>query len=219
MGTALLDKGGMPSDAQLAAMGMDEATARGIQSLVWLATEGDPTARHAVEAMIDLTAGGGEFAGWSGTPGNVITDGSHIENGLLKPNITYKTGEHDYFYETNADGFIARAFTTELKLKVHDGRLDHNPNTYGKQAGDHAGHLFGDRFGGSPELDNLVSQAKMVNLSEYKTIENQWATAIKNGQKVSVNIDIKYNDGNARPIAFDVLYYIDGKRYHQTITN
>lgn len=39
-----------------------------------------------------------------------------------------------------------------------------------------------DRFGGSPNLDNIVSQSKDVNLSQYKKIENQWAKAISEGK-------------------------------------
>lgn len=151
--------------------------------------------------------------------GDIITDGSHLENGKLKPNVTYKAGEHDYFYTTNADGLIANARTDDLRLKTHEGRLEHNPNTYGKKQGDHAGHLFGDRFGGSPELDNLVSQAQKVNLSEYKILENQWAKALENGQKVSVNIDIHYDEGGVRPSSFDVTYMIDNVSYHKIISN
>ena len=55
LGETILDRGGMPTAEQLAAMGLDEPTARGIQSLVWLSKEGNPTARRAVEAMADLT--------------------------------------------------------------------------------------------------------------------------------------------------------------------
>ena len=150
---------------------------------------------------------------------NIITDGSHLDNGKLKPNITYKTGEHDYIYKTNEDGLIINASTDNLQLKTHEGRLNHNPNTYGKETGDHAGHLFGDRFGGSPELDNLVSQAKNVNLSEFKVIENQWAKALENGQKVTVDIDVNYDVGGIRPISFDVSYMIDDVFYYQKIYN
>ena len=150
---------------------------------------------------------------------DVITDGSHLENGRLKPNVTYKTGEHDYFYTTNEDGLIVNARTDDLQLKDHEGRHKHNPNTYGKEQGDHAGHLFGDRFGGSPELDNLVSQAKNVNLSEYRAIENHWASALKNGQKVRVNIDVHYDQGGVRPSSFDVSYTIDDVYYYHEISN
>ena len=160
-----------------------------------------------------------EGKGGSDVIDNIITDGSHLDNGKLKPNVTYKTGEHDYIYKTNEDGLIVKASTDNLQLKTHEGRLKHNPNTYGKETGDHAGHLFGDRFGGSPELDNLVSQAKNVNVSEFKVIENQWAKALENGQKVTVGININYDAGNIRPISFDVSYTIEGIHYYQKIYN
>lgn len=86
----------------------------------------------------------------------------------MKSNVTYQTGEHE-------------------QLKIHEGRLNHNPNTYGKEVGDQAGHIFGDKFGGSPELDNLVSQTQKVNQREFKIIENQWANAVKSGKKVAVH--------------------------------
>ena len=212
IGRVMLDMGIIPGKRYLDAMGIDEATARGYQSIVWMSLDSNPEAQRTMEALVDLTEEHGVVK-------TVITDGSHIENGRLKPNVIYQTGEHAYFYETNADGLVVRAYTEGLQLKIHDGRLDHNPNTYGKQQGDHAGHLFGDRFGGSPELDNLVSQASRVNLSEYKVIENQWANALKSGKKVSVNIDIKYDTGNSRPVAFKVTYEIDGVRTRQIINN
>ena len=106
-----------------------------------------------------------------------------------------------------------------MQLKTHDGRLVHNPNTLGKLDGDHAGHIFGDRFGGSPELDNLVSQAQKVNLSEYKILENQWATALENGSEVIVDLKIVYDVGGIRPISFEVDYMIDGIDFHKVIVN
>lgn len=106
-----------------------------------------------------------------------------------------------------------------LKLKTHDGRLKHNPKTPGKLKGDHAGHLFGDRFGGSPELDNLVSQAQKVNSSEYKVLENKWANALKEGKPVNVDIKINYDNGAVRPSSFEVKYIIDGVPFNKKIIN
>ena len=79
--------------------------------------------------------------------------------------------------------------------------------------------MIGDRFGGSPELDNLVSQAENVNKREYRKIEERWAKALKNGQKVTVNIDIHYDGGGVRPSSFDVTYTIDGVQHKQKIRN
>lgn len=190
-GETRLRTGEMPTDAQLSAMNMSKSEALG--------------------AMVMLSLDQSDDA--------VITDGSHLEDGQLKPNATYKTGEHDYFYETSESGLIDHVYVGNLQFKTHDGRLMHNPNTYGKLEGDHAGHLIGDRFGGSPELDNLVSQAKSVNMVEYLGIENQWATALKKGQKVSVDIKIGYDSGGIRPDFFEISYTIDGDIFYRKINN
>ena len=83
------------------------------------------------------------------------------KDGKLKPNIKYSVSEHKYFYETDELGRISNCSADELLLKEHLGRLKYNPNIPGKLERDHAGHLIADVFGVSPELDNLVSQAKM----------------------------------------------------------
>ena len=150
---------------------------------------------------------------------DIIRDGSLLENGKLKPNVKYQTGEHEYIYQTNEDGLISHASTDNLQIKTHEGRLNHNSNTYGKEVGDHAGHIFGDRFGGSPELDNLVSQAQRVNQSEFKIIENEWAKALENGQKVTVDIDINYASSSSRPTSFNVSYTIDDIPFFKHIEN
>ena len=150
---------------------------------------------------------------------DIIRDGSHLENGKLKPNIKYQSGEHEYIYETNEDGLIVRASTRNLQLKTHTGRLEHDPNTYDKAEDDHAGHLFGDRFGGSPELDNLVSQARRVNLSEFKVIENIWARELKKeGTVITVDIAISYGE-TRRPTGFNVMYTINDVLFIKPIIN
>ena len=149
----------------------------------------------------------------------IIRDGSQLENGRLKSNVIYQSGEYDYIYKTNESGLITNASTDSLQIKTHNGRLNHNPNTYGKAEGDQAGHLFGDRFGGSPELDNLVSQARKVNQSEFKIIENQWANALRNRQQVTVDITINYANENARPVSFDISYTIKGVPFFSSISN
>lgn len=148
------------------------------------------------------------------------------EDGTLKPNQEYKAGENGYTYKTDANGNISSAHADELKFKTHDGRLNHNSNTAGKLPGDDAGHLFADQFGGSPELDNLVSQKSGLNRGikgnpkTYRNMEKQWSTALKNGQKVTdIDINLSYKNGWSRPSAFDVSYKIDGKLFNRHFKN
>ncbi|MBF0780472.1 DNA/RNA non-specific endonuclease [Granulicatella sp. 19428wC4_WM01] len=140
---------------------------------------------------------------------------------MLKPNIIYEVGEHSYLYKTDDIGRVERAYAEDLQLKLHEGRLKHNPKTFDKLEGDHAGHIFGDLFGGSPELDNLVSQARDVNLKEYRRIERQWKNALESmpPKKVEVDIKINYEGISRRPISFEVKYKIDGKKYLEKIPN
>ena len=165
--------------------------------------------------------GGSQTKHWLEDASEVLTDGSHMDGKALKPNVVYEAGEHRYLYRTDEVGRIDRAYAEDLQLKLHEGRLPHNSNTPDKEIGDHAGHIFGDLFGGSPELDNLVSQAKDVNLKEYRRIERDWADALKSNppKKVEVDIKINYDGSSMRPTSFEVNYKIDGKKYNEIIPN
>jgi len=139
-------------------------------------------------------------------------------SGKLKPNVRFKTGEFGYIGETDSLGRLSKAKTSELKISEID-RLKHATNTPGKMDGDHAGHLFGDRFGGSPELDNLVSQASNVNLSTFKKIENQWAKDVLAGKKVKVEIKVNYKGDTFRPSSFEVSWSVNGEEFYRLIKN
>ncbi len=81
--------------------------------------------------------------------------------------------------------------------------------------------MAGDRFGGSPKIDNLVSQLSDVNLKQYKKIEEEWATALKETppKKVTVDVEIIYSGNDMRPKEFIVNYSIDGKSGFRIIEN
>ena len=176
---------------------------------------------------------GGRLAGPSDSAptGHHLDDSPILRNGeqfnpdgTLKPNVRYQAGEHEYIYTTDEHGYISSFHADELQLKLHDGRLRHDPNTPGKLEDDHAGHLAGDLFGGSKYLDNLVSQLKDVNLSTYRKIEIEWAKALDpfqpGGPKhVSVDVHIQTDAATGRPVQFEVQYTIGNDFYEHTIPN
>lgn len=132
-------------------------------------------------------------------------------DGNLKKNHSYTAGEHNYRCRTDANGRIDRVQADNLYLTNREKRLRHDPDTPGKLPGDHAGHLIGDRFGGSPEIDNLVSQLSTHNLSTFKKLEDEWAAALKAGGTVT-NVEIRIRNGVAgRPTRFEVWSVIDGR--------
>ncbi|MED3653566.1 DNA/RNA non-specific endonuclease [Heyndrickxia sporothermodurans] len=112
--------------------------------------------------------------------------------------------------------------TEKLQLTTRKDRLSHSKNTPGKVKGqDHAGHLAGDRFGGSPKIKNLVSQLSDVNLKQYKKIEDEWATALKETppKEVTINLEVIYSGNNVRPKKFLVKYTIDGESFSEVLLN
>ncbi|WLR42630.1 T7SS effector LXG polymorphic toxin [Bacillus carboniphilus] len=172
-----------------------------------------------VKQQVMMKAEGGKKS-FSKSENGVIKDGSHINKiGELKPNVKYQAGEYDYQYRTDDNGRINEFNANDLKLTKRNNRLPHKSNTPGKEPGDHAGHLAADRFGGSPDYDNLVSQSSSVNLSKYKKLENKWAKAIEEGKHVSVNVKIHYDDDGLRPISFEIKYIIDGVIKKQLLEN
>ncbi|GHT84851.1 hypothetical protein FACS1894137_08390 [Spirochaetia bacterium] len=147
-------------------------------------------------------------------------------NGSIKPNQTYRFGtpphENIYVGHTDELGRIVRVEAPDLQLKPQ-GRLrqNHNRKTPGKSQNDNAGHLIGDQFDGSPDLDNIVSQSEKINSrgGAYNKLEDEWAKAIREGKQVKVSIEIEYAGGEMRPSAFHINYEIDGEFFQKTILN
>ncbi|PPF24255.1 DNA/RNA non-specific endonuclease [Rathayibacter rathayi] len=123
-------------------------------------------------------------------------------------------------YETNADGLIERVSVENLHVKPPDNERD----TPGKLPTDDAGHLIADVFDGSPELDNLISQATALNRgagSKWTEMERAWRKALtKEPPSAVTDIEIKVlYDRSKRPTGFDVQYKIDGEPVTRDFSN
>lgn len=140
--------------------------------------------------------------------------------GNLKRYIRVKTGDNSrYISETDEFARLYRVQASKLQLTKREGRLPYNYNSPGKLKGDHAGHMIADRFGGSPELVNIISQSSNVNLSVYKKIENNLAKAIVQGKDVALDVIINYEGTAIRPSSFKVSYVIDNVKKTEIIYN
>lgn len=132
----------------------------------------------------------------------------------LTPNAVYTTGKPgttgSYHYSTDGEGRIASAHARPMVLDKTK-RASHEPNPQGKGAGDDAGHLFGDRFGGSPRRDNIVAQLSSVNRGAYKKMENNWDRLLSKTPPAHIEVDIEVDYGrDGRPIGFFVTEVVDG---------
>ena len=142
------------------------------------------------------------------------------EKGYLKPNYEYTAGENNYSYKTDGQGRIIHAEAHPLKEKLREDRLPHNSQSPEKIEGDDAGHIIGDQFGGSSDVDNIVSQEAGLNRGEYKKLETYLRNQIKEGNKVECLYDLKYEENSRRPSEMSISYRInDGDWYEQVFIN
>lgn len=78
--------------------------------------------------------------------------------------------------------------------------------------GDEGGHLIVSIFNGPGEKLNLVPMDGNLNKGAWKSMENTWANALKDGKQVNVKIEPSYSGSNKRPESFTVTYQIDNDR-------
>ena len=76
---------------------------------------------------------------------------------------------------------------------------------------DERGHIIGARFGGSNGLENIIPQNRNLNRKAYRSLEESWAKALKEGKSVSVDIELIYPENSFRPDKFRIKYRINGE--------
>jgi len=128
-----------------------------------------------------------------------------------QPNRIYKVDEVNV-YQTDS---LSRVTKVESDLSL----MKQDRNTYqqckaGKcgVSGDEGGHLIASILNGSGEKLNLVPMNANLNRGAWKSMENTWASALKDGQSVRFMIDPIYEGASVRPGSFNVTYSIGGAR-------
>ncbi|QLY82307.1 DNA/RNA non-specific endonuclease [Clostridium intestinale] len=200
---------------------IDYAKVKEIAGVVGIISKESGLIYNAIDKAGDILKGAG--GGSNATEGAVdavedVKYGEHFtkvdRKKVLKPNVSYETVE-GYKYKTNEVGVITEV---EGTLKLGEG----NRNLYAQRiAGgdyrlpdDDGGHLIASQFLGSGELDNLVPMNSQINRSggKWYNMEQDWASALKEGKEVRVKIEPVYGVDNLRPISFEIEYTIEGMK-------
>ncbi|KAA1162567.1 sugar-binding protein [Pseudoalteromonas fuliginea] len=137
-------------------------------------------------------------------------------NGKLEPNTKYEVG--NYTYATDELGRV-NSVSGKLDLSKADrntyqqakaGKLDGIKDGLDKDEG---GHLIASIFDGPGEQINYAAMDGNLNKGAWKSMENDWAKALKAKppKEVEVNIQAIYKGESKRPSKFVVEYKIDGE--------
>ena len=88
------------------------------------------------------------------------------------------------------------------------------------RSGDEGGHLIPAKYGGPGHLLNILPQARNVNRSVIKKIENEMGRHLKNGAIVEYTVKPLYlNPISRRPDVFIITYNINGNAVTRRIKN
>jgi len=135
-----------------------------------------------------------------------------------EPNTIYKV-DGNKIYQTDSLGRVEKV-ESDLSFVKND-RNTYQQCIAGKcgVAGDEGGHLIASIFNGPGEKLNLLPMNGNLNKGVWKTMENAWADALKEGKSVRVKIEPVYSGGNVRPDSFNVEYSIGGGRPKEILFN
>lgn len=90
----------------------------------------------------------------------------------------------------------------------------------GALTGDDGGHLFGQQFGGSSSVLNVVPMKSTLNRGDYLAMERLWKKAADEGKIITAKVKLKYgNDATERPSWIEVTYDIDGEKVTKLFKN
>ncbi|PFL64121.1 hypothetical protein COJ30_16305 [Bacillus anthracis] len=103
--------------------------------------------------------------------------------------------------DVEAEELILQKGKRNTGMQVATGRENRLPD-------DDGGHLIATIFKGSGNMDNLVPMNSNLNRGEWKKLENEWANALNDGDKVRVKITPNYSGNSKRPDSFVIRYKI-----------
>lgn len=132
--------------------------------------------------------------------------------------LTVPANGYDFSIDAHAR---PRRISGELRLQSQprSRRAQADAGKPDRRATDDGGHYIAARFNGPREWFNHFAQDANFNRGAYRAIEDEWAKAIRSGQRVFVDIVPHYHGTSMRPYELVVAWYVDGQRTFQTFPN
>lgn len=140
---------------------------------------------------------------------------------VLLPNNLYTLNNHKYV--TDNLGRIIKADSPNLELSSMPRSLIkdtlHKIGKGFEQNGDDRGHLIAHIFGGDNSMANIIPMDSNLNRGIYKAYEQMLAKGLKDGNKVSLTINVSYEGGSNRPSELLWIYTIGDELFEKVFTN
>ena len=125
-----------------------------------------------------------------------------------------------YSYEVDVL-FRSRHVSGEIRLKTESRsrRAQADAGKPDRRGTDDGGHFIAARFNGPREWFNHFAQDANFNRGAYRTLEDQWAAAVKSGKRVFVDIVPHYRGTSMRPDTLSIIWIVEGKEQFASFPN
>jgi len=127
---------------------------------------------------------------------------------------------NDFTFDTDKQGRVIKASGRLQGISgIRNPRNQMQAAAWGR-SGDEGGHLIPAKYGGPGHLLNTLPQARNVNRSTIKKIENEMGRHLKNGTIVEYTVKPVYlNPISRRPDMFDITCNINGNINYWKVKN
>ena len=127
---------------------------------------------------------------------------------------------NEFIFDTDNNGRVINAFGKLQSISgIRNLRNQMRAAAWGR-SGDEGGHLIPAKYGGPGHLLNTLPQARNVNRSTIKKIENEMGRHLKNGAIVEYTVKPLYlNPISRRPDMFDITCNINGNINYWKVKN
>lgn len=137
---------------------------------------------------------------------------TYKKNGELLPDKEYTVNGNTYRTDEYGNKISCDAEPVYTEDGKRNAREQKESGGEERQEDDDGGHIIAKILGGAEGDENLVPMRRTINRGDYKKMENEIAKALQEGKKVTVHIDLEYNEDSGRPSKIRSEYSIDGQK-------
>ena len=142
-----------------------------------------------------------------------------FEEDFSSSDLFQKHKKGDYDYSENEVGGKSASGSLEISddpkrdaKAQREAGGEARRSKYSEYGVDDGGHFIGARFGGETGEENLTAQDRNLNRGGYKSLENEWAKEVKDGNNVFVNIEADKADRPNAYVGYSITESEDGHR-------
>ena len=137
---------------------------------------------------------------------------TYKKNGELLPNKEYTVNGNKYKTDERGNKISCDSEPSYTEDGIRNTKEQKESGGEERQEDDDGGHIIAKILGGAEGEENLVPMRRTINRGDYKKMENEISKALQEGKKVTVHIDLEYDEDSGRPSKIRAEYTIDGQK-------